>query len=118
MNKEWKINERLLGTGNGQLKSCFDFNSQKILDDGKLRFSFIVRTEIGDISYRGLRYDPVTDKLLLPSYRAGGGWQPYMKIDGELYEGLREKAKELFNELVEIEPAKSVEAEAVEQVQQ
>ena len=100
MNKEWQVDSRLLGTGNGQLKSCLDFDSQKILDDGKMRFSFIVRTEIGDVAYRGLRYDPVTDKLLLPSYRAGGGWQPYMKINGELYEGLREKAKQLFNELL------------------
>ena len=114
MSREWKINERLLNSNNGQLKACFDFGARKILSDGKLRFEFIVRTEIGDITYRGLRYDPVTDKLLLPSYRAGGGWQPYMKIDGELYEGLKEKAKRLFNELVEKEIAKPVEAEAVE----
>lgn len=100
-NKEWQIDSRLLGTGNGQLKSCFDFSSCKMLEDGKLRFSFIVRTEIGDIDYRGLRYDPATDQLLLPSYRAGKGWQQYMRIDGELYDGLREKAKELFNELLE-----------------
>ena len=101
MSKEWKINERLLGIGNGQLKACFDFGSRKMLDDGKLRFSFIVRTEIGDIVYRGLKYDPATDKLLLPSYRMGGGYQQYMKLDGELREGLKEKAKQLFNELLE-----------------
>ena len=108
-NKEWKIDSRLLDPSNGQLKACFDFGSKKILPDGKLRFEFIVRTEIGDVAYRGLRYDPVTDKLLLPSYRMRQGWQPYMKIDGELYEGLREKAKELFNELVEAEPVEAVE---------
>ena len=111
MNKEWQVDSRLLGTGNGQLKACFDFGSHKILDDGKLRFEFIIRTEIGDVTYRGLRYDPATDKLLLPSYRMKKGWQPYMKIEGELYEGLQRKAKELFNELVEAEPA---DAEAVE----
>ncbi len=110
-NKEWQIDTRLLDPNNGQLKACFDFGSRKILDDGKLRFSFIVRTEIGDVTYRGLRYDPATDQLLLPSYRAGQGWQRYMKIEGELYEGLRRKAKELFNELVEADP---VEAEVVE----
>ena len=101
MSKEWEINARLLGPNDGQLKACFDFGSRKILSDGKLRFEFFVRTEIGDIAYRGLRYDPVTEQLLLPSYRAGGGWQPYMKIEGELYEGLREKAKRLLNELLE-----------------
>ncbi len=56
--EEWQVDSRLLGTGNGQLKACFDFGSRKILDDGKLRFEFIVRTEIGDITYRGLKYDP------------------------------------------------------------
>ena len=109
-NKEWQIDSRLLDSEDGHLKARFDFGSKKILSDGKLRFEFIVRTEIGDITYRGLRFDPVTEQLLLPSYRVGGGWQPYMKIDGELYEGLQRKAKELFNELVEAEP---VEAEAV-----
>ncbi len=110
-NKEWQIDTRLLDSGNGQVKACFDFGSRRILNDGKLRFEFIIRTQIGDITYRGLRYDPTTDQLLLPSYRVGGGWQPYMKIDGELYEGLQRKAKELFNELVEADP---VEAEVVE----
>ncbi len=99
--EEWQIDRRLKDLEEEPIKACFDFGSRKILDDGKLRFEFIVRTEIGDITYRGIRYDPVTDKLLLPSYRAGGGWQPYMKIDGELYEGLQEKAKELFRELLE-----------------
>jgi hypothetical protein len=70
MSREWKISERLLDSGNGQLKACFDFGSRKMLDDGKLRFEFIIRTEIGDVTYRGLRYDPATDQLLLPSYRA------------------------------------------------
>ena len=109
-NKEWQPDTRLNDPEGKTVGALFDFGSRKILDDGKLRFEFIIRTEIGDVTYRGLRYDPVTDKLLLPSYRAGGGWQPYMKIEGELYEGLREKAKELFNELVE---AESVEAEVV-----
>ena len=110
-NKEWQPDIRLNDPEGKTVGALFNFGSRKILDDGKLRFEFIVRTEIGDITYRGIRYDPVTEQLLLPSYRVGGGWQPYMKIDGELYEGLREKAKELFNELVEAEP---VEAEAVE----
>ena len=101
MSREWQIDERLLGPNSEHLKACFDFGSQKICSDGKLRFSFIVRTEIGDVTYRGLRYDPDTDKLLLPSYRMKQGWQPYMKIDGELYEELREKAKELFNVLLD-----------------
>jgi hypothetical protein len=114
MSKQWEIDARLLDPEEEPIKACFDFGSRKILDDGKLRFEFIVRTEIGDIAYRGLRYDPATDQLLLPSYRAGKGYQQYMRIDGELYEGLREKAKELFNELVEVEPAEPVEAEAVE----
>ncbi len=100
MSKQWEVDARLLGNGNGQLKACFDFDSSKLLDDGKLRFSFVVRTEIGDVTYRGLRYDPVTEQLLLPSYRAGKGWQQYMKIDGELYEGLRQKAKQLASELL------------------
>lgn len=110
-NNEWQIDSRLLDSGNGQLKACFDFGSRKILDDGKLRFEFIVRTEIGDITYRGFRYDPDTDQLLLPSYRAGQGWQRYVKLEGPILDGLREKAKELGQELAETEP---VEAEVVE----
>ena len=101
MSKEWQIDTRLLGTNGDHLKGCFDFDSQKICSDGKLRFSFIIRTEIGDVTYRGLRYDPDTNKLLLPSYRMKQGWQPYMKIEGELYEGLRDKAKQLLSELLE-----------------
>ena len=99
-NKEWQIDSRLNDPEGKTVGALFDFGSRKILDDGKLRFEFIIRTEIGDVTYRGLRYDPATDQLLLPSYRAGKGWQQYMKIDGELYEGLREKAKELFSELL------------------
>ena len=57
MNKKWEIDERLLDSGNGQLKACFDFGSKKILDDGKLRFELILRTEVGDFTLRGLRYD-------------------------------------------------------------
>ena len=111
--EEWQIDARLNDPEEEPIKACFDFGSHKLLDDGKLRFEFIIRTEIGDVTYRGLRYDPVTDQLLLPSYRAGQGWQRYMKIDGELYEGLREKAKELFSELLpEEQPQEEVEQAA------
>ena len=110
MSKEWKVDSRLLGTENGQLKACFDFGSRKILDDGKLRFEFIIRTDVGDITFRGWRYDPETDQLLLPSYRAGQGWQRYVKLDGPILDGLRQKAKELGQELAETEP---VEGEVV-----
>ncbi len=102
--EEWKIHSRLLDPSNGQLKACFDFGSRKILDDGKLRFEFIVRTEVGDITFRGFRYDPDTDQLLLPSYRAGQGWQRYVKLEGPILDGLRQKAKELGQELAETEP--------------
>ncbi len=110
MSKEWQIDARLLGSNNGQLKACFDFGSRKMLDDGKLRFEFIIRTDVGDITFRGFRYDPETDELLLPSYRAGKGWQPLVKLDGPILDGLRQKAKELGQELAETEP---VEGEVV-----
>lgn len=110
-NKEWEIDSRLLDSGNEPVKACFDFGSRKILDDGKLRFEFIIRTDVGDISLRGFRYDSETDQLLLPSYRAGKGWQPLVKLDGPILDGLRQKAKELGQELAETE---QVEGEVVE----
>ena len=111
--EEWQIDARLTDPEGKTVGALFDFGSRKILDDGKLRFEFIIRTEVGDITFRGWRYDPETDELLLPSYRAGKGWQQYMKIDGELYEGLREKAKELFSELLpEEQPQEEVEQAA------
>lgn len=100
--EEWQIDTRLLDPEEEQVKSMFDIGSHKILDDGKLRFEFIFRTEVGDITFRGFRYDPETDELLLPSYRAGKGWQQYVRLDGPILDGLREKAKELEQEL---EPA-------------
>ena len=111
MSKEWKVDARLLDPGEEPAKAIFDIGSHKILGDGKLRFEFTIRTDVGDFTLRGFRYDSETDQLLLPSFRAGKGWQQLVKLDGPILDGLREKAKELFNELVEAEP---VEAEAVE----
>ena len=82
----------------------FDLGNHKILDDGKLRFEFIIYTAEGDITFRGFRYDPDTDQLLLPSYRAGQGWQRYVKLDGPILDEIRERAKELGQELTETEP--------------
>lgn len=113
MSKQWEIDARLLGSGNGQLKACFGFGSKKILSDGKLRFELIIKTELGDFALRGIRYDPDTDQLLLPSFRAGKGWQPLVKLDGPIIDGLKDKAKQLISELAE-----SGLVEAVEQVQQ
>ena len=109
--KEWQPDTRLNDPEGKTVGALFDFGSRKLLDDGKLRFEFVIRTEVGDITFRGFRYDPDTDQLLLPSYRAGQGWQRLVKLEGPILDGLRQKAKELFNELVEAEP---VEAEAVE----
>ena len=67
-------------------------------------------TALGDFTLRGFRYDLETDQLLLPSYRAGKGWQQLVKLDGPILDGLRQKAKELGQELAETEP---VEGEAV-----
>ncbi len=102
--EEWQPDTRLNDPEEEPIKACFDFGSRKILDDGKLRFEFIIRMDVGDISFRGFRYDPETDELLLPSYRAGQGWQQYVKLDGPILDGLREKAKELGQELAETEP--------------
>ena len=109
--EEWQIDARLNDPEEEPIKACFDFGSHKLLDDGKLRFEFIIRTDVGDITFRGFRYDPDTDQLLLPSYRAGNGWQQYVKLDGPILDGLRQKAKELGQELAETEP---VEGEVVE----
>ncbi len=109
-NGDWQIDSRLLDPEDEPVKACFDFGSRKILDDGKLRFEFIIRTDVGDITFRGFRYDPDTDQLLLPSYRAGQGWQRYVKLDGPILDGLCQKAKELGQELAETEP---VEGEVV-----
>ena len=111
MTREWKIDSRLLDPEEEPVRAMFDIGLHKILDDGKLRFEFIFRTEVGDITFRAWRYDPETDELLLPSYRAGQGWQRYVKLEGPILDGLREKAKELGQELAETEP---VEAEVVE----
>ena len=110
-NKEWKIDARLNEPEEEPIKACLDFGSRKILDDGKLRFEFIIRTEVGDITFRGFRYDPEADELLLPSYHVGQGWQQYVRLDGPILDGLRQKAKELGQKLAETEP---VEAEVVE----
>lgn len=110
-NKEWKIDARLNDPEEEPARAIFDVGSHKMLDDGKLRFEFTIRTEVGDITFRGFRYDPDTDELLLPSYRAGQGWQRYVKLEGPILDGLREKAKELGQELAKTEP---VEAEVVE----
>ena len=104
-NKEWQIDTRLLDTEEEPARVIFDIGSHKILDDGKLRFEFIFRTDVGDITFRGWRYDPDTDELLLPSYRAGQGYQQYVKLDGPILDGLREKAKELASELLEPQEA-------------
>ena len=109
--EEWQPDTRLNNLEGKTVGALFDFGSRKILDDGKLRFEFIIRTEVGDITFRGWRYDPETDELLLPSYRAGQGWQQYVKLDGPILDGLREKAKELEQELEETE---QVEGEVVE----
>jgi len=105
--EEWQIDARLTDPEGKTVGALFDFGSRKILDDGKLRFEFIIRTEVGDITFRGWRYDPETDELLLPSYRAGQGWQQYVKLDGPILDGLREKAKELASEL--LQPQEEVE---------
>ena len=109
--EEWQPDTRLNDPEGKTVGALFDFGSRKILDDGKLRFEFIIRTEVGDITFRGFRYDTETDQLLLPSYRAGQGWQQYVRLDGPILDGLREKAKELGQELAKTEP---VEAEVVE----
>ncbi len=107
-NREWKIDSRLLDPNNGQLKACFDFGSRKMLGDGKLRFELIIKTELGDFSLRGIRYDPDTDQLLLPSFRAGKGWQPLVKLDGPIIDGLKDKAKQLISELLPYEQPQEV----------
>jgi hypothetical protein len=107
----WQIDSRLLDPKDEPVRACFDFGSHKTLDDGKLRFELIIRTSVGDITFRGFRYDPDTDQLLLPSYRAGQGWQQYVRLDGPILDGLRQKAKELGQELAEAEP---VEGEILE----
>ncbi len=106
----WQIDSRLIDPEGKTVGALFDFGSRKILDDGKLRFEFIIRTDVGYITFRGFRYDSGTDQLLLPSYRAGQGWQQYVRLDGPILDGLREKAKDLGQELAETEP---VEGEAV-----
>ena len=83
----------------------FDLGNHKILDDGKLRFEFIVYTAEGDITIRGFRYDPDTDEILFPSYRAGNGYQPYIKIEGPLLDELHERIQQLALELAETEQA-------------
>ena len=103
-NKEWQPDTRLNDPEGKTVGALFDFGSRKLLDDGKLRFEFVIRTEVGDITFRGFRYDPDTDQLLLPSYRAGQGWQRYVKLEGPILDGLRQKAKELEQELAETEP--------------
>ena len=110
-NKEWQIDTRLNDSEEEPAKAIFDIGSHKILGDGKLRFEIVIRTDVGDITFRGWRYDPETNELLLPSYRAGQGWQQYVKLDGPILDGLRQKAKELGQELAETEP---VEGEVVE----
>ena len=107
-NKEWKIDTRLLDPEEEPAKAIFDIGSHKILGDGKLRFEFIIRTDVGDITFRGWRYDSGTDQLLLPSYRAGQGWQQYVKLDGPILDGLRQKAKELASELLPDEQPQEV----------
>ena len=109
--EEWQIDSRLLDPKEEPARAIFDVGSHKILDDGKLRFEFTIRTDVGDITFRGFRYDPETDQLLLPSYRAGQGWQRYVKLDGPILDGLRQKANELGQELAETE---QVEGEVVE----
>ncbi len=109
--EEWQPDTRLNDPEGKTVGALFDFGSRKILDDGKLRFEFIIRTDVGDITFRGWRYDPETDQLLLPSYRAGQGWQQYVKLDGPILDGLRQKVKELGQELAETE---QVEGEVVE----
>ena len=106
-NREWKIDARLNEPEEEPIKACLDFGSRKILDDGKLRFEFIIRTEVGDITFRGFRYDPEADELLLPSYHVGQGWQQYVRLDGPILDGLRQKAKELASEL--LQPQEEVE---------
>ncbi len=110
-NKEWQPDTRLNDPEKEPVKACFDIGSHKILGDGKLRFEFVIRTDVGDITFRGWRYDPETNELLLPSYRAGQGWQRYVKLEGPILDGLCEKAKELGQQLAEREP---VEGEIVE----
>ena len=99
--KEWQIDVRLLDPEEEPARAIFDVGSHKILDDGKLRFEFTIRTDVGDITFRGWRYDSGTDQLLLPSYRAGQGWQQYVRLDGPILDGLRQKAKELASELLQ-----------------
>jgi len=99
--EEWQLDTRLNDPEGKTVGALFDFGSRKILDDGKLRFEFIIRTDVGDITFRGFRYDSGTDQLLLPSYRAGQGWQQYVRLDGPILDGLREKAKELASELLQ-----------------
>jgi len=81
----------------------FDLGNHKILDDGKLRFEFIIYTAEGDITIRGFRYDPDTDEILFPSYRAGNGYQPYIKIEGPLLDELHERIQQLALDLAETE---------------
>ena len=107
--EEWQIDTRLNDPEEEPARAIFDIGSYKILGDGKLRFEFIIRTDVGDITFRGWRYDSGTDQLLLPSYRAGQGWQRYVKLEGPILDGLREKAKQLASELLQAQ-------EEVEQV--
>ncbi len=106
--EEWQPDTRLTDPEKEPVKTCFDFGSRQILDDGKLRFEFIIRTCVGDFTLRGFRFDPTTDQLLLPSYRAGKGWQPLVKLDGPIIDGLKDKAKQLISELLPEEQPQEV----------
>ncbi len=106
--EEWQPDTRLNDPEGKTVGALFDFGSRKILDDGKLRFELIIKTELGDFSLRGIRYDPDTDQLLLPSFRAGKGWQPLVKLAGPIIDGLKDKAKQLISELLPEEQPQKV----------
>ncbi len=53
--EEWQIDARLTDPEGKTVGALFDFGSRKILDDGKLRFEFIIKTELGDFALRGIR---------------------------------------------------------------
>ena len=108
MNKDdWTPDNELNDPNIEPAKAIFGIGSHKVLNDGTIRFDFVVNTDAGDILLKGFRLDPSEGRLMPPCFRVGGGYQPIVRLQGPIEEMVLEMAQEM----VEAEP---VEAEAVE----
>ncbi len=106
MSKEdWTPDNELNDPNIEPAKAIFGIGSHKVLNDGTIRFDFVVNTDAGDITLKGFRFNISEGTILAPSFRVGGGYQPIVRLRGPIETMVLEMAQEM------------VEAESVETVE-